>query len=474
MRDETVPAANGRILLIDDDDAILRSVERALRSEGYDTVLLCHDPREAVNLLAAHAVDVILLDLVMPHISGEQLLPVLREAVPETPVIVVTAMDQVDTAVRCIRAGAFDYLVKPVDFSRLIADVARGLQQRSLRVENRELRERLQSPALRRPECFARLVTRAPSMLAIFRYIEAIAGSSEPVLLVGETGVGKELIADAIHQASGRTGPAVSVNVAGLDENAFNDTLFGHVKGAFTGADREREGLVAQAAGGTLLLDEIGDLSLELQVRLLRLLQEREFLPLGADRSRAGTCRVIAATNRDLRGRLRDGRFREDLYYRLHAHTIRIPPLRERPEDVPLLAEKFLREAAEALGRPVPTPPKELFVHLATYPFPGNVRELRAMVFDAVAQHTKGILPLAVFHDHMNQAADAGKTAPAAPPAGEAELVFGRALPTFRRATELLIREALQRADGNQGIAARMLDISRRTVNRFATQHPPA
>lgn len=458
-----------RILVIDDDEAMLRSVERVLRTEGFGQPLLCGDPREALGMVEALPVDVILLDLVMPHRSGEDILPDLLALSPDTPVIVVTATDHVETAVRCIKAGAFDYLVKPVDFSRLIAEVSRALKQRELRLENRDLRERIEKPELRHPEAFASIVTRSPCMLATLRYVEAVAPSPEPVLIVGETGVGKELVAAALHRVSGRGGDMVSVNASGIDENAFADTLFGHARGAFTGADRDREGLILKAGDGTLFLDEIGDLGLEIQTKLLRLVQEREYFPLGSDSCLKAKCRVIAATNRDLRVQMRRGRFREDLYYRLHSHMVRVPPLRDRQEDLPLLVDQFLKEGARVLGKTAPTPPKELIVHLAAYAFPGNVRELRSMVVDAVARHERGVLALAPFHEHMDRAEGTGKSVAASVPGGDEAVVFGKVLPAAHDAMRMLIQTALRRAEGNQAAAARMIGVSRRTINRYAT-----
>ena len=457
------------ILVIDDDQAMLSSLGRMLRTEALGEPLLCGDPRKACSFMQSHTIGAVLLDLTMPHIDGRELLRTLREDHPESPVVVVTATDDVDTAVECVKAGAFDYLVKPVDFSRLVTTIARALEQRELRIENRRLREVLRDPKLTMPECFEKIVTRSPPMHAMFRYIEGIAPSPEPVLIVGETGTGKELVADAIHCASGRSGELVAVNVAGIDENSFADTLFGHVKGAFTGANRDRKGLIESAGDGTLFLDEIGDLGKEMQTKLLRLLEEREFFPLGSDQHRQSRCRILAATNRDLRTCMREGRFREDLYYRLHAHLVRVPPLRERMGDVALLVDRFIEDAATSLGKPVPTPPQELTVHLRSYSFPGNVRELRAMVFDAVAQHPGGVLSLASFHKHMDQSARVGREDAAAgtPPDPGTDAFAGRELPTVQSATRMLVAEALRRTDGNQGAAARLLGISRRTVNRY-------
>ncbi len=458
-------------LLVDDDTAILKSLQRALQDSGLVDTLMCADAREATRQAIDHDVAVILLDLIMPHRSGEQVLAELQAKLPGTPVILVTATDEVATAVRCIKAGAYDYLTKPLDFDRLIATVSRALDYRRLQTENRELRKRTVSPKLKRPELFEKIVTQSPGMLALFAYMEAIAPSAEPVLIMGETGTGKELIAEALHHASGRAGRLVPVNVAGLDETAFTDTLFGHTRGAFTGATLPREGLVAQAAGGSLFLDEIGDLKIDMQTKLLRLIQEREYFPLGSDKPHASLCRVLAATNRNLDKRKRDGQFREDLLFRLNTHLIRVPPLRERLDDLPVLIETFLREAARALSKPKPTPPRELTTYLSSYAFPGNVRELRTMLFDAVAQHEKGVLSLRTFLEHMARADEQATTRSngTAGPAESGGLTFGPELPTLKGITSLLLSEALKRTQGNQSAAACLLGISRRTMNRYAT-----
>jgi transcriptional regulator with PAS, ATPase and Fis domain len=345
-----------------------------------------------------------------------------------------------------------------------------ALKQYSLKKENQDLRARVLSPGLRHPEFFSAIVTQSATMRSVFNYIEAIASSPEPVLIVGESGAGKELVTHALHLASQRAGKMVSVNIAGIDDNTFADTLFGHVKGAFTGAEKDRKGMIETADGGTLVLDEIGDLGEPMQVKLLRLLQEREYFPLGTDQSRHCNCRIIAVTNRDLRSRMREGRFREDLYYRLHAHLIHVPPLRERLCDIQPLVQHFLAEAATTLGKTLPTIPRELTTHLCAYRFPGNIRELRAMVMDAVARHDKGMLPLSSFHEHMNRNENAAPPqTPGTTPAGD-DIAFGQKLPSLQSATASLIQEAIRRSGGNQGAAARLLGISRRTVNRYAKE----
>jgi transcriptional regulator with PAS, ATPase and Fis domain len=307
-------------------------------------------------------------------------------------------------------------------------------------------------------------------MLLIFQYIESISQTSQPVLIRGETGVGKELIARTLHSLSGLPGNFVAVNAAGLDDNVFSDTLFGHVKGAYTGANRTRSGLIEQAAGGTLFLDEIGDLNHASQVKLLRLLQEGEYFPLGRDRPRKSDARIVAATNRNLTRLLETGEFRKDLNYRLRTHRIYIPPLRERLDDIPLLVEHFLEEAARILKKNSPTPPPELFTLLKNYIFPGNIRELQSMIIDAVSRHKSGILSLQAFRSHIerSQPDQTVATNPAPDTAGQSpSIVFpGPVLPTIKQATELLVREAMQRANGNQSIAAGMLGISQQALSK--------
>ncbi|MBF0416710.1 MAG: sigma 54-interacting transcriptional regulator, partial [Magnetococcales bacterium] len=278
------------------------------------------------------------------------------------------------------------------------------------------------------------------------------------------TGVGKEMFVRACHQASGRTGAFIAENVAGLDEHILSDTLFGHRRGAFTGADQDRKGLVAQAAGGTLFLDEIGDIGPACQVKLLRFLQEKQYLPLGADHPVRTDVRIVAATHRDPNELVAKGLLRRDLYYRLSFHQLHIPPLRERKEDIPLLTLHFLEEAASALNRPTPTPPQALFDHLAVYPFPGNVRELKAIVFDAVSCHQGHVMSLNCFR--ILQPGRNGHPSPATPSGEEAAPIqfSSSSFPTLKEAEELLIREALRRADGKKSVAAALLGITRQAL----------
>jgi DNA-binding NtrC family response regulator len=474
MSPDVSKAPSRKILLVDDDEAFLHIMGRALQAGDCGEVVPCRDPRELPRLLEQHVFGAVILDLNMPHFSGEDLLIQLVDEIPDTPVLMVTGMNQAETVVRCIKAGAFDYLVKPVEFEKIVAVASKALRYHGVLVENRRLRQRILPSELQQSQTFSRLITRAPAMINLFRYLEAVAQSPEPVLIVGETGTGKELVAEAVHMASGRPGPLVPVNIAGLDATAFTDTLFGHRKGSFTGADRDREGLVAKAADGTLFLDEIGSMHFENQIKLLRLIQEGEYMPLGADTAGRSRCRIVAATHVDLDRAMRAGIFRPDLFHRLHIHMARIPPLRERIEDIPLLVEHFLEEAAALFAKPKPAIPVELYDHLACYEFPGNVRELRAMTLDAVASHGRGVMSLGSFLRHIDLSRRQGSIhATPLGPCGTQPLAFGSVLPTLDEATRLLFMEALNRTRGNQKAAAALVGVSRRTMNRHTTETPP-
>jgi DNA-binding NtrC family response regulator len=455
------------VLLVDDEPQLLRSASVLLRASGIKRVVTLDDSRAVLPLLAEQDIGVLVLDLAMPHISGRDLLVQIATDYPDIPVLLMTATNDLDTAVQCMQGGAIDYLVKPVEKNRLVSSVMRALEIRALREEVLSLKECLLTATLHQRDAFAAIITQSKAMHAIFRYVETIAVSPQPVLITGETGTGKELLARAVHALSAGQGALVAVNVAGLDDAMFSDTLFGHIKGAFTGADQPRDGLITRAADGTLFLDEIGDLSPQSQVKLLRLLQDGTYYPLGADSPRQSNARLIVATNQDIVQLVRTGAFRKDLYYRLRAHHLQMPPLRERQEDLPLLVNHFLEKAAQTLNKPMPTPPVELYRLLKTYAFPGNVRELEAMIFDAVAQHQGGILSLKRFRAviHHGQALTPERLQPAAALEHLAAL-FPDRLPTLKEVEEALITEALGRAEGNQGIAAGMLGLTRQALNK--------
>ena len=337
------------VLLVDDEAPWLRSLSMTLEGPGaINNIILCGDSRQVMAILDEREVGLVLLDLTMPHLSGEELLRMIAQEHPEIAVIVMSGMNQIETAVSCMKLGAFDYLVKTVEEDRILDSVRRAIRMQELQRENREMRSRFLNDRLEHPEAFADIVTNNKTMRSAFQYIEAVAKSTQPILITGESGVGKELVARAVHTLSRGRGPLVSVNVAGLDDNVFADTLFGHTKGAFTGANEARSGMVEQAAEGTLFLDEIGDLSLLSQVKLLRLLQEGEYYPLGSDMPRQLKARIVVATHQDLAEKRAAGQFRKDLFYRLRAHHVHLPPLRERGDDLPLLLDHFLEEELPA------------------------------------------------------------------------------------------------------------------------------
>lgn len=455
------------VILVDDEEQALDSFEIALRSANINHFIRCQDSRDVIPTLSNREVDVMLLDLRMPHVSGEELLPMINSDFPEIPVIIITGANDVETAVKCMKYGAFDYMVKPVEKSRLVGGVRRAIELRELQRENRLLRAHVLSDKLEHPEAFSEIVTNSASMRSIFQYVEAISKSPRPVLITGETGVGKELVAKAIHALSNREGIFVPVNVAGLDDHVFADTLFGHKKGAFTGADQVRSGLIELSSGGTLFLDEIGDLSAPSQVKLLRLLQDGDFFPLGSDVAKRSNARIIVATNQDLDGMKSSGKFRKDLYYRLCDHHIHVPPLRERLEDLSILVEHFLEKASKTLDKKKPTPPDELSILLSTYHFPGNIRELESMVFNAVSSHKSGKLSMESFKSHIYQKHPSFKTESRQLLKEKKVLIsFSEKLPTLKQAEQLLIDEAMKRADGNQSIAALSLGITRQALNR--------
>jgi len=462
-----IPAASFPILLVDDEKHILLSSESVLRFAGIREVRSVDDSRQVLPILEKSDIGVIVLDLFMPYVPGKELLAAICREYPHIPVIVMTAADEVETAVECMRIGAFDYLVKPVENSRLVSSVRRALEICSLKSQVLQLREHLLTNRVKHPEAFSSIITASPKMSAVFQYCEVIAESLQPVIIIGETGAGKELVAKAIHDLSGVRGKFIPVNIAGLDDNMFSDTLFGHKKGAFTGADQARSGLITQAAGGTLFLDEIGDLSELSQVKLLRLLQEQEYYPVGSDMPLISDARIVAATNRDLREMTAAKTFRNDLYFRLCSHQVMIPPLRERGEDIPLLLEFFLKAAAQIFRKSTPTYPAELVTLLSSYDFPGNIREMKSMVFDAVARHVTGMLSMERFREVIgNRPALSGQDSLLAQRLNDWLLESGGRFPKVREVEELLIDEALKLAKGNQGIAASLLGVTRQTLNK--------
>jgi DNA-binding NtrC family response regulator len=452
------------VLLVDDENAWLRTMTMTLSMDGgINNIIRCQDSRDVMNILATENVGLILLDINMPNISGDELLPQIVSAHPGIPVIIVSGLNQVDTAVQSMQNGAFDFYVKTGEKERLLRGIQRAIKTVELERENKEIRNRFLKGKIDRPDVFETIVTRDQSMFSIFQYIEAIAVSSKPVLITGESGVGKELIAKSIHDLSGRKGPLVTVNVAGLDDSVFSDTLFGHSKGAFTGADTARKGLVENANNGTLFLDEIGDLSVNSQVKLLRLLQEGEYFPLGSDMPKRINARVLVATHQDLEANQASGKMRRDLYYRLCGHHVHLPPLRERKNDIPVLLDHFLEQAASEFGKVKPTYPSELPVLLSNYDFPGNIRELKGMVCDAMSMHKSKMLSMEAFKraidSHPSQKSSEEEFSSS---------IFDpeKPLPKLSDISDILVKEAMKRSNNNQSIAARLLGISQPALSK--------
>lgn len=466
------------VLLVDDEAPFLRSLSITLeRSGGITHIQRCEDPRRVMDLLAQHNIGIVLLDLTMPHLSGQQLLQKITEQHPDIAVIIISGLNQVESAVQCLQQGAFDYFVKTSEEGRLIEGIKRAIRMQEMQRENTALGQKILNNSLENPEVFEPIISRSQSMRAIFQYLESVAPSHQPLLIKGESGTGKELLARAAHQLSKCSGPMVCVNVAGLDDNVFADTLFGHQRGAFTGADKQRAGLIEEAAGGTLFLDEIGDLSMASQVKLLRVLQENEYYPLGSDRPKRMRARVIVATHQQLQHEQSQGVFRRDLYYRLCTHQIDIPPLRQRKEDIPLLLEHFLQQAANEMDKPVPRYPIELPTLLRNHLFAGNLRELRALIFDALSQHKSHILSMDVFRqaidaqqgttpNHSHQHTIQDKLLNGADQSAAVHFNVDEPLPTLAQMDQLLVEEALLRADNNQSQAARLLGISQPALSK--------
>jgi len=428
------------VLIIDDEIAILDGQKTILQSEGITNIICISESINIWQILKKQAIDVVLLDLTMPEISGQEILKFISENYPDIPVIIITGTNDITKAVECMKDGAFDYMVKSVEKSRLISGVKRAIEYRKLKRENRELKSYLLANKIKSPEAFSSIISGNKQMQHLFAYAELIADSSEPVLITGETGVGKELFAEAIHSAGNNKGEFVAVNVAGIDDLTFSDTLFGHRKGAYTGAMESRQGLLKQARGGTILLDEIGDLSKESQIKLLRLIDNGEYYALGSDVPRKSEARIIATTNKNMEEMVTNGDFRKDLFYRLDTHAIVIPPLRKRLDDLPLLFDHFLKNT-DFIYR------SEIISLLKTYNFPGSAMGETLLEIIQKKLNLKDNQPTADLIEHPF-------------------LSDTQTLLTLKQATELLIKEAMKRSKGNQTSAAGLLGISKQALNK--------
>jgi DNA-binding NtrC family response regulator len=442
-----------RILVVEDEEKLRRVVELQLQTAGFD-VDKAGTAEEGLRL--ADRADLVLTDLRLPGMDGLELLGLLRRQNSQVPVIVMTAYGTVESAVEAMKAGAVDFLMKPFSLDHLMAVVNKAIEVRALRDENRKLREELGW----RYE-FDNIIGGSPAMQEIFSTLMRVAPTRATVLLAGESGVGKDLIARALHFHSPRRDrPFVKINCSAIPENLMESELFGFEKGAFTGAIAAKPGKFEQADTGTVFLDEIGDVPAATQVKLLRVLQERELERLGSNKTKRIDVRVIAATNQDLRAALEQGTFREDLYYRLNVVPMNIPPLRERREDIPPLAEHFVKKLARDSGSRVESLTEAAIQKLLAYHWPGNVRELENVIERSLVLCTGTKLDADDIKLDLS---------PRARPANsvEAFLPEGMTLDTYEQA---LIREALRRAEGNKSQAARLLGLTRNALRYRLSQ----
>jgi two-component system response regulator AtoC len=436
-----------KILVVDDEASMRHMLQLVLEKEGYQ-VTDCAEGGAALELLRDEPIDVVLCDIRMPGMDGRMFLEAVSRLKLTATIIMMSAYGTIDTALECMKRGAYDYIAKPFKPDEVVLTLKKAEERFRLRQENLRLREELARSGA--PSGTAGIIYRSPAMAQVMTLVERVSGSASSVLVTGETGTGKELVARALHgEGCRKRGPFVAVNCSAISSSLMESELFGHVKGAFTGADREKQGLFAAADGGTLFLDEIGELPRELQPKLLRVLQEGEILRVGETRPRKVDVRVLAATARDLREEVEKGRFRDDLFYRLAVVEIQIPPLRERPEDIPLLAENFISRIAAREGRPFPKIQADALEMLRSYPWPGNVRELenfmeKTMIFCRGEMIDLDSLPWEVRRRNRNETES---------------LSLKQA--TMRLEGEY-IRRALAATGGNRTRAARLLEISLR------------
>jgi DNA-binding NtrC family response regulator len=441
-----------RVLVVEDEVKLLRVIELQLQSAGYE-VDKAGSAEEALRL--ADRANLVLTDLKLPGMDGLEFLSLVRRQDAQVPVVVMTAFGTVEIAVEAMKAGATDFLPKPFSLDHLLTVIGKALEFRALRDENRVLREELG-----RRYAFDNVVGHSPAMQEIFATIMRVAPTRATVLLAGESGVGKDLIARAIHFHSPRRDrPFVKINCTAIPENLMESELFGFEKGAFTGANVSKPGRFETADTGTAFLDEIGDVPGSIQVKLLRVLQEREFERLGSNKTRQIDVRILAATNRDLRAALEEGTFREDLYYRLNVVPLNIPPLRERKEDIPFLAEHFVRKLAVETGSTADSISEGAIKRLIEYPWPGNVRELENVIERSLVLAAGKRLEAADIRLEANPRARESAT--------DSFLPDGMTLDEHERA---IIREALRRADGNKSQAARLLGVTRNALRYRLSQ----
>lgn len=439
-----------RALIVDDDAEMGQLVSDVLQGEGFEATVL-GDSFEASRILKTEEFDVVVTDLKMKGLKGLDLLEEAKRVAPDTPVIIITAFGTIESAIKAMKMGAYDYITKPFEVDELLLTVKKALETRFLKMEVRRLKKEVES----RYE-FHRLIGKSPSMQRIYDLIERISDSTSNVLITGESGTGKELVAKAIHYNGVRKdGPFVAVNCAAIPEALLESELFGYKKGAFTDAKSDKKGVIFEAHEGTLFLDEITEMPLTLQAKLLRVIEEREVRPLGDTRGYSVDVRIISTSNRDIESWIQQGRFREDLYYRLKVIDIEMPPLRDRKEDIPLLVEHFVHQLGGASKKKIAGVSEEALRLLVNYAWPGNVRELENVIQRAIAlaQHEE-ILPEDL-PDALRQRRD--------------ERLFEKAVEekfTLEQLEKEYIKRVLVETGGNKSKAAERLGLDRKTLYR--------
>ena len=442
-----------RILVIDDEKNIREGLAEYLRTDGYD-VICAENGEEGWALFNKGDIDLIITDLKMPGLCGDELMKKILALSPGFPVIILTGHGTIDIAVSAMRMGAWDFLSKPVDLDHLSLKVKRALEARELYFQNRRIEEELE-----RKKQFKSIIGNSRNIRDIFDTINKAAPTKASILITGESGVGKELVADAIHELSTRKEmPLVKVHCAALSASLLESELFGHEKGAFTGAVSQRKGRFELASGGTLFLDEIGEIDQNIQIKLLRVLQEKKFERVGGEKTIEVDVRIIAASNKDLKAEIEKGNFREDLYFRLNVVNILVPPLRERKDDIPLLAASFLKEFAEENGKSVESIQEKARVRLYAYDWPGNIRELRNCIESAVVMCQSNTITVDDLPPAFRSISDEGRI----------NIKLGS---NMEDCEKIIIRETLSYCNGNKSKTADMLGIGRKTLLRKLAEY---
>ena len=444
------------VLIVDDEKNIREGLGKALELENY-RVLLAADGKEALGVLNAEEIDLIITDLKMPEMSGEELLKKVSSAYPTVPVIILTGHGTIESAVNAMRDGAYDFITKPLNLDRLSLLVKRALANRELILQHRALQEEIDLIGERNR--YARIIGKSSQMRRVMEVVEQVAATKASVLITGESGVGKELIADAIHNLSPRKDkPHIKVHCAALSESLLESELFGHEKGSFTGAVARKRGRFELAHMGSIFLDEIGEISQSVQIKILRVLQEKRFERVGGEETQEVDTRIISATNRDLKQEIEKGNFREDLFYRLNVVNIHVPPLRERKEDIPLLAAAFLKEFADENGKPINGIDHKANLALYNYSWPGNIRELRNSIESAVVMCKGNIIKL--------------EDLPPSVLSGEEGTYIKIDLGvSLAEAEKVIIESTLNYCSGIKSRTAEVLGIGRKTLHRKITEY---